>query len=84
MKALIAAAALIATPAASIAQYMYSQPTYSAPTYRPTPVTPRIPDYVTPYSNMLQQGRQQLDNSRMQRQIDANTRYRRQQQLRGY
>ena len=37
MKALIAAAALFATPAASMAQYIYSQPTYSAPSFNSSP-----------------------------------------------
>ena len=88
MKALIAAAALIATPAASMAQYIYSQPTYSSPSFSPAPqpYTPSVPtyNYVDSYSNMLDSGRQQLNNGRMQREIDANTNYRRQQQLRGY
>ena len=67
VKTLIAAFAVIATPAASIAQYSYSPPSYSrswysAPSYDP----------VRSYSNMVNQGQQQLNYSRQQRQIDAN------------
>ena len=75
MKALITSAALIATPAASMAQYMYSQPTY-----QPTPsYIPRS------YANDAIPGQmQQRQNFQMQQEIDANTRFRHQQQQRSY
>ena len=80
MKALIAVAALIATPAASMAQYMYSQPTYSAPSFNSS--LSYIPRSTA--NDAIPGQMQQLQNFQMQQQIDANTQYRHQQQQRSY
>ena len=70
MKALIAAAALIATPAASMAQYMYSQPTYSAPSFNSSPsYIPR-----STANDAIPGQMQQRQNFQMQQQINQNSR----------
>lgn len=70
MKALIAAAALFATPAASMAQYIYSQPTYSAPSFNSSPsYIPRS------YANDAIPGQmQQREDFEMKQEIYLNSR----------
>ena len=80
MRALIAAVAVIATPAASMAQYNFSQPTYRAPTYNSAPsYIPR-----SRANDAIPGQMQQRQNFQMQQQIDSNTRYRHQQQQKSF
>ena len=77
MKALIAAAAIVATPAVSMAQYIYSQPTYSAPVYRPKPV--HIPRSAA--NDAIPGQMQRMREFQMQQQINRNTRAIQQQRI---
>ena len=69
MKALLASLALVFAPSAALAQYMYSQPTYSAPVYQPTPSY--IPRSIS--NDAIPGQMNQMQNHMMQQQIRQNT-----------